>query len=182
MGNTALHEACYNKDETSATSIFRLLLQAGANPALTNNNGLVPLVFLRQRHPSYHAAIALLEHAPDAETTSLLVKAGRLVTVSRNTVAPSYLQRRVLGGLPLPRVVLTPVAAGLEENEKEKEGEEEQEQEGRTLRSMLAFLFGMEGGPESTGMPRGVFRVVLDLLMPTWDPLRLDSGGAGQQG
>ena len=66
----------------------------------------------------------------------------------------------------MPRVTLTPVAG--------KEG-------GSTFRSMVAFLLGMEGGPENTGMPRDMYRVVLDLLNPTWDPLRRGSGGAGQQ-
>ena len=98
-----------------------------------------------------HATIALFEQAPDAEKTSLLVKARRLVTASRNTVVPSYLQSRVLAGLPLPRVVLTPVAAGSDENEEEKE------QEGRRFHSMLAFVVEMEGGPENMGMPRDVF-------------------------
>ena len=167
-GDTALHDACFydGENETSTTSMLHLLLQAGANPAVTNNDGETPLAVRRHRYPSRHAAIALLEQAPDAEMTSLLVKARRLVTVSRNTVAPFYLQRRVVDGLPLPRVALAPVAAGLDENE------EEEEEEGRTFRSMLAFVFGMEGGPEDTGMPRDVFRVVLDVLMPTWDPLR----------
>jgi len=59
--------------------------------------------------------------------------------------------------------------------------EEEEEEEGRTFRSMLAFLFGMDGGPENMGMPRDVLRVVVDLLMPTWDPLRRKHDDAGQQ-
>ena len=42
----------------------------------------------------------------------------------------------------------------------------------------MAFLLGMEGGWKSAGMLRGVFRVVLDLLMPSWDPLRRRNAGA----
>jgi len=45
---------------------------------------------------------------------------------------------------------------------------------------MLAFLVGMEGGPKGGGMPRDVFRVVLDMLMPTWDPLRRGVAGDGR--
>ena len=56
----------------------------------------------------------------------------------------------------------------------------------KKFRNLMAFVLGMEGGPENTGMPRDVFRgVVLDLLMPTWDPLRRKSAGAApplQQG
>lgn len=40
------------------------------------------------------------------------------------------------------------------------------------LRTTVAFLLGVEGGPEGEGMLRDVFRVVLDMQMPMWDPLR----------
>jgi hypothetical protein len=86
----------------------------------------------------------------------------RLVATSRDAVAPSYLRSRVLHDVPLPRVSLSPAGAdGIEEKD----------------RSMLAFLLGM-AGPENTGMPRDVFRVVVDFLMPTWDPLRRENTGA----
>jgi hypothetical protein len=39
----------------------------------------------------------------------------------------------------------------------------------RKLCRLVAFLLGMEGGPEGEGIPRDVFRVVVDLLMPSWD-------------
>jgi hypothetical protein len=54
----------------------------------------------------------------------------------------------------------------------------EDEEESGKFRTMLNFLLGIGGGPEGGGMPRDVFRVVLDLLMPAWDPLR-KCGGAG---
>ena len=44
---------------------------------------------------------------------------------------------------------------------------------------MLAFLLGMKGGPAGEGIPRDVFRIVLDLLMPSWDPLRRKDSSAG---
>ena len=47
------------------------------------------------------------------------------------------------------------------------DGEEEELDEGRKLRTTLAFMCGL--GRE--GMPRNVFRVVMDLLMPSWGPL-----------
>ena len=37
----------------------------------------------------------------------------------------------------------------------------------------------MGGGPKGEGMPRDVFRVVLDLVMPFWDPLRRGIVGEG---
>ena len=48
-----------------------------------------------------------------------------------------------------------------------------EDEENRAFCNALAFLAGgVEGGPASeAAMLRGVFRVVLDLLMPFWDPL-----------
>ena len=46
----------------------------------------------------------------------------------------------------------------------------------------MAFVLGMKGGWENMGMPRDVFRVVMDLLMPSWDPLRRKDVGAALSG
>jgi hypothetical protein len=151
--------------------VVRLLLQADASPILTDEDGVTPLDLLQQVNPSHHTAIALLEQAlANAEKTSLLVKARRLVATARTDVAmPPYLQGRAAQGQPLPRVVLRPLTGGHEE------------EEDRKLRTTLTFLLGLGGGPEGEGMPRDVFRVVLDMLMPRWDPLRRGlSGDEGQ--
>ena len=167
-GDTALHWACESKDETSATFIVHLLLQAGCDPTLTDNYGMTPLVYLQQEYPSYHAAIALLEHAPDAEKASLLVKVRRLAAVSRNAEAPSYLHGCVARGQPLLWVQLPRAMPP----RKSTSGQNKRLKEDCKLRNLVAVLLGMEGGPKGEGMPRDVFWVVLDLLMPTWDPLR----------
>ena len=165
-GDTALHWACFIEIETLDLSIVSLLIQAGANPDLTDNDGDTPLSYLRHYVPTYHAAISFLEQYPEAqknaEKASLLIKARRLVVLSRSTAAPSYLQGRVARGQPLPHVVLMPVLGGLHEDDEES----------RKLCTLLAFVLGVEGGWENAGMPRNMFRVVLDLLMPSWDPLR----------
>ena len=171
-GKSALHWACCKKDKEITLVLVRLLLQAGANPALTNDKGATPWTYMSHARPTHHATIALLEQFPhtqkDAEKASLLVKARRFaIAANSNTVAPSCLQARVARGRPLPCIALMRMTAGQNENE-------EEEEEGRKFRSLLAFLDGMEGGPE---MPRDVFRVVLDLLMPSWDPLRCKSTG-----
>jgi len=107
---TALHIACTNENETWATSIVHLLLQAGTDPKVTDDYGQTPLAYLRHFLPSRHAAIALLEQAPDAEKASLLIKARRLVVATiSNVIAPSCPQSRAARDEPLPRVVLTPV-------------------------------------------------------------------------
>jgi len=70
-------------------------------------------------------------------------------------------------GEPLPQVALVPVTGGGNRAKKR-----------RQFRTMLAFLIGMRVGPEGKGMPRDVFRTVLDLLMSAWDPLRRGVAGA----
>jgi hypothetical protein len=56
-----------------------------------------------------------------------------------------------------------------------------EDEEARGLRKMMEFLLGMGGGPKGDGMPREVFREVLNFLMPSWDPLRVAVAGAGPQ-
>jgi len=120
-GMTAHQLACDYRNEPAATPTIHLLLQAGANPHLTDRDGETPLESLRHFKPTFHTAIAYLEQVPDAEKTSLLVKARRLavfaVTAANTAVAPSYLQGRVARGQPLPRVALTSLAGS--ENDEE---------------------------------------------------------------
>ena len=119
--------------------------------------------FLR---PSHRVTNVLLEQFPaaqeGAEKASLLVKARRFaVATASNTLAPSCLEGRVARGQPLPRVTLLSAASGNKKaNAKGK------------LCKLVAFVLGMNGGPGNAGMPWDIFGVVLDLLMPTWDPLR----------
>jgi len=111
-GDTALPDACTLEGYTKKKpAMIRHLLQAGANPFLTNKQGLTPLALLQQQWPSYRGAIALLGQAPEAEKASLLVKARRLFVTSTSNAAPSCLQGRVVRGQPLPRVVLPQDAA-----------------------------------------------------------------------
>jgi len=37
---------------------------------------------------------------------------------------------------------------------------------------MMVYLLEFEGRPKGEGMPRDVFLIVLDFIMPSWDPLR----------
>lgn len=82
---------------------------------------------------------------------------------------PLYLQRRIAQGQPLPCAALVPETDGRNEGKDEEEGKHEED---HTFRSTLAFLLGLGGGPGGGHMPAGVFVVVLDMLMPSWDPLR----------
>ena len=140
--------------------IFNLILQAGADLTLKNNIGQSPLNRLQVVHPFHPITVALPQQRLDVEKMYFLVKARRLVMAAARAAPPSYLQGRVARGEPLPLVALAPVTGDQNDDD---------------LRIMLAFLVGMEGG----GMPRDVFRVMLGLLVPPWDPLRRKAQGGG---
>ena len=168
-GRTALHHACGSASGTEANqaALVTLLLQCGANYTRTDADGKTPLALHQQRYKPRHAVIAVLEQSPDAEKASLLFKARRIVIASNGNAAVSTnLQGRVARGQPLPRVALVAVAGGHDEGE----------EEASKLRSMVGFLLGIGDGPESKSVSARVFRVVLVLLVPSWDPLCKDVG------
>lgn len=162
-GDTALHIACNLVEESDdeKTAIVRHLLRAGADPFLTNIHGLTPLALLQNKWPENVTAITVLEQAPDAEKAAILIKARRFVVAAAAcTEVPPYVKRRVAP------VTQTAVTDGSNEDNCK-------------LSSMVAYLLGVGGGPKNEGRPRDVFRVVMDLLMPTWDPLRRGIVGEG---
>lgn len=144
--------------------MIHLVLQAGTNLLIKDKTGKTPLAYFQSERPSYLTAIAFLEQVPDAEKAHLIIKARRLVVAATSTrVVPLCLQRRIARGQPLPCVALLPETDGRNEGKHEED---------HTFRSTLAFLLGLEGGPGGGHMRAGVFVVVLDMLMPSWDPLR----------
>lgn len=123
---------------------------------------MTPLAYLKSNLPDRESLIALLEQAPDAEKASFLVKARLIFFAATNTAnQPSCLQARLARDLPLPRVT----SGAITGNKKTKERR-------RKFLSLVTFLLGMEGGPKGNGMPQDVFLIVMDYLMPFWDPLR----------
>ena len=82
----------------------------------------------------------------------------------------------------LPHVALALVTGDNEETTKRRKvdgrnDDEEEDEEGRKLRILPTFLVGIEG--EGKGMPQDVFRAVLNMIMPSWDPLRHGVVGEG---
>lgn len=74
-GSTALMLTCRFGSGVRQSTTAYLLIQAGADPTITDSEGLTPLAFLGQRRPPYHTTIALLEEAlADIEKTWLIVK------------------------------------------------------------------------------------------------------------
>jgi len=161
--DTALHLACKAVNKPEMPAIIQILLEAGADLQFANEDGDTPLSVLQRSHPTHPTTLTLVEQSLDAKEASFLVKARCLVMAAS---PPSSLQGRVACGLPLPRVALAPMTNDLDD-------EEDEEKSRCELRTMVAWLMGVECG----GMPRDVFRVVLDLLMPFWDPLRRKAQG-----
>ena len=124
-GNTPPHEVCEARlPEAEKVRSLILFLQAGADPSITNNQGLTPVDILRRvnKNPSITIIEGFPDAQKDAERAALLVKARRLVVAAnQDAVVPSYLQGRVLRGQPLPRVELSPLV-GDRNNEVEQEG------------------------------------------------------------
>ena len=168
-GRTALHCACRSTciSEERRAALVILLLQCGADYTRSDADGRTPLALLQQSHYPHHVAIAVLEQAPDAEKASLLIKARRhVVAADSNAALPTSPQGRVVRGQPLLRVALVAVAGG-------NNGEEETSK----LRSVVSFLLGIGGAPEGKTMPGRAFRVVINLLMPSRDPLCRPAAG-----
>ena len=146
-----------------------LFTVSGANPYTTNKYGSLPSSRIAKSHhsscrsnPSYDATNALFEQAPDAEKAAFLVKARLSLAIAAGTsttAAMAYLQRRML------RVERM-----------------DAHDEDCVVGTFVAFLLGMGVGPGGRGMPRKAFLVVLDMLMPTWGPLRGTSTVGQQQG
>ena len=156
---------------SAAALRFRQMIEAGAAASIKESLSLVVWLLdekgadvngtMADGTSAFHAAGSL------DILTALLDRGADPTLAGNNAVAPSYLQGRVAQGQPLPQVALIPVTGGHNEDVDET-GEEED----RKLRTLIAFLLGMEGGWKNAGMPRDVLWVVFDLLMPSWDPLR----------
>lgn len=65
------------------------------------------------------------------------------------------------------------------------EGVGEGKEEAHRLRNLVAFILGLGVGVEGQAVPRlpgGVFVVVMDMVMPSWDPLRKGVKGLEYEG
>jgi hypothetical protein len=184
LGFTALHLAA----QGGRAEAIRLLLQAGADPSIRNNNGRTPLDVAR-----YHGrqpCILLLEAAIAPQYARSLLKARALldaalaVSKARNdaadkgeppavqqqekalAIAPAYLKGRVAEGRALPAVLVEEAADAA--NEK--------------LLACLKYALGLEGGggwhegegpAPQEGMVKEVFVELCELLVPKWDRARV---------
>jgi len=170
---TALHCACVGSCDGDKLRIIRLLLGAGADSTVATPSGETPLDLVRQRSDANLAVtLQIQESLARCSNSAVIVKARRLVVCGRGIVPmPSYLQRRVRRGEPLPLVALAPPA------------QPEDREEAHRLQTLLAFVLGMEGGPAGKGMDRRAFCLMMDMLMLPCDSLRpgLDGHDGMQQ-
>ena len=83
-GPTVLHIACYTRFPINRPAMLRLLLAAGADPCLRNENGHTPLQMLRNYYPDNVEAVAVLEkEVPDALRAACLIRIRQLVVAER---------------------------------------------------------------------------------------------------
>ena len=83
---TALHAAIRWKCEDRLTTVLRLLLQAGADPCLSDEDGCTPLQLLRRTKPDNDDAAAVLEEGMDAKRAACLIMIRRRVVAQPGTV------------------------------------------------------------------------------------------------
>jgi ankyrin repeat protein len=177
-GKTALHLAALKNHP----EIIQLLLQAGADPTIRNNNGYTPLDDAQAK--GHAQCVALLEpavaepqRARSLLTARTLLDAAYAVPKARKdaadkgeppamqqekalAAAPPYLKGRVAEGRALPAVAV------MEEEGEEGEGEQQDEEQ---LVACVKYALGLEGGEDGKGMLKEVFVELCELLVPTWD-------------
>lgn len=161
-GFSGLHLACCSNNITpkAKLAILRSLLTVGANPTLPNRDGLNCLQILREYLPIEPLELILLEEAMDAQRAVFLIKARQMAIASRTGMSEAgkcVKQGKVERGRALPSI-----ASGMEGKEGDELG----------FGVLVAFVGGVELKERGHGMPRDVFMVVMDMLIPSWHPLR----------
>ena len=156
-GFSALHLACCfnNVTPTAKLAIVRHLLEAGADPTLPNGDGHNSLQILCEHLPVEPLELALVEEAIDAQHAASLVKARRVaVGAGRSEAWKTVKQSRLEQGEAMPSIEL------------------DTDEVGEDFGDLLAFLMGLQYKERASGMPQGVFVVVMSMIIPPWHALR----------
>ena len=183
-GCTALYWAASD----GSADIVQLLLQAGADPTIRDNDGYMPLNGARQSFrepciPLLEAALvepqraralfkarALLDaaHASHKARTDAQTKGHPAAVQQQEAIAaaPVYLTQRVAQARELPRVSI--------------QHDHDINEEGEKLVVCVKYALGLEGGgvvlfegkEPTVGMLPEVLVKLLELLVPKWDPAR----------
>lgn len=176
---TPLHLACHmgrRGESQQQLRIIELLLGAGADLTITDALGWTAEDILRERHPDCEAALDLFAGVPGSRQAAMLVHARLLVMASHGVISiPPPTKTRSRREAVVAHVELTPMPRrGRSACIVGKRGWKESE-EARKLRNLVASLIGLDVGVEGRAMPRlprYVFVLVMNMLMPRWDPLR----------
>lgn len=162
-GRTGLFLACLNcKTESNAFEIIKMLLRAGADPTIANEDRQTPLAYVRAHYSNNLALIALLEH-----TTSFLSPHGYCLSKARHITAshhaltcatPSFLQPRMP---PLPRVELVPPAPSSSSGNQDAD-----EKEKKKRMAVLQFVLGKNEDGSQGGMLDELFVELIETLGP----------------
>lgn len=157
-GFTALHLACCNNNvtPTAKRAILRHVLLAGADPTLPNEDGLNSLQILQEYPPVQPLELALVEEAMDGQRAASLIKARQVVVgAGRSEAWRCVKQNRLQRGEAMPSIEL-----------------DTEDEEGEDFGSLVAFLMGLQSEEGRSGMPLGVFVLVMSMLIPPWHALR----------
>jgi len=105
--------------------------------------------------PNEPLEVALIEEAMDGQRAASLIKARRVVVGAGRSEAQQFIKRARLGrGEGLPSIEL------------------DTEDEGENFGSLMAFLMGLQSKGGTSGMPQGVFVVMMSMIIPPWHALR----------
>jgi hypothetical protein len=195
----------YGGTETTRAHITKLLLLAGADPHIRNEQGRTPLQLLLHNFSYDQATKHLLQEAlADGGRTFLLHKARHLsdaahtLTTTLAKTAPSTLHSRMLP--PLPRIELASVTQPQspppqpDSNEATQEDEKKKERQAAVLRYVLRLeggeqkggtgtaggSTGASGGSNGGGMASEVFYELLKMMGPSWYPVKEGAGSDGR--
>jgi hypothetical protein len=194
VGCTALHLACQpgRISVMERKQLLEMLICAGANPTIMNQDRETPLDVLRHDDDDNDAAIALLERA---QCIALLAKP-RAINDANHAVAKAKedAQRKVLASAP----------TCLQGRVREQQQQQQQQQQlprlphveihppvarrsgglkrAKKRHAVLQYVLHAEELGETGGLKAELFVDLMDMMAPRWDPIRLGHGGGGGGG
>jgi hypothetical protein len=178
--------------------IIRMILCAGADPTILNDDQETPLDQLRRLRSDNHAGIALLKRAAVEPQRSFLLAKAREINDANYAIvkakedaqrkvlasAPTFLRGRVqeqqqqqqqqqLLGPPLARVELHGPPGGRSD---------EEEEAAKKRHATLQYVLRAPELGETGGMSADVFVELMEMMTPRWDPIRRRAGRDGGGG
>jgi hypothetical protein len=185
-GATALHLACSGHELTTAWvrhQVLELLLRADANPIILNGYRQTSLDTLRGSHPDNHDGIALFEQTVAETQRNLVLAKARQINDTNRALAKVKTETR--------RKILASTPISLKERVRKEQHRQQQveqlmttmpraevhspvflDEQAEKLHAALQYVLRAEALGETGGMSADVFKDLMDMMAPRWDPLR----------